>query len=89
MDKKLEIERINACAVKIVEDLENSIMGDTLQDFTKKKDAVAVLHKLAQLLIQINKLRLLIDEKGQEVDLEDEKLIENFLRKKKNAINKT
>lgn len=79
--KDLAIEQLYACAAKIIE----SLRGDLAQDIkpSARKDVVAMLQKLANLLLQLNKLEALCGDDGIAIPSEDRLIIEEFLKRHK------
>lgn len=77
--KDLAVEQLYACAAKVIE----SLKGDLTHDIkpSARKDVVAMLHKLANLLLQLNKLEALCGDVG--APSEDRVIIEEFLKRHK------
>jgi hypothetical protein len=76
----LAIDQLYSCAARIIKSLDNDLSQQEMSAACRK-DAVAMLYKLANLLLQINKLREIDQEKSCEVGDEDHVIIQEFLQK--------
>jgi hypothetical protein len=79
------IDQLYSCAARIIKSLDTDLSQQEMSA-SCRKDAVAMLYKLANLLLQIGKLREIgRAESGEMVD-EDHVIIEEFLQKYKNPV---
>jgi hypothetical protein len=76
----LAIDQLYSCAARIIKSLDTDLSQQEMSAACRK-DAVAMLHKLANLLLQISKLREIDQERSENVGEEDHVIIQEFLRK--------
>lgn len=80
MKKKLE-KKINQLIIKIIDLLENDIAYMDIGDIKLKKDISAILSRLTNLIIQLNKKDKNLDDIPESLSKKDIEIIDNFIEK--------
>jgi hypothetical protein len=74
------IDQLYSCAARIIKSLDSDLSQQVMSSDCRK-EAVAMLYKLANLLVQIGKLRAMDQGQLSEIREEDHVIIEEFLQK--------
>lgn len=79
--KDLAIDQLYACAAKVIEGIRSDLSEEIDLSPSARKDTVAMLQKLANLLLQLNKLQALSESESGILAVEDRAILEEFLEK--------